>query len=163
LGRTAKAAAGDALQRIARALRFTAPDPAALATHFVATSSGTEADNLVLLQPELWSFIIMLPTEHHAITLPAQWMANHHGCELVHLTPDGVGRLKVDELHAALLARPRRMGIVTVAAVNNEIGTVQDLAAVGSILAAINRGRPPNQRVWLHSDAVQAPGHIILD
>lgn len=162
-GRAARTAANEAVGRIARALRFTAQDPTRQATHFVITSGGTESDNLVLLQPTLWSFIILLPTEHHAITLTAQWMANHHACELVYLSPDGVGRLDTAALNDALRDRPGRSGIVTVAAVNNEIGTVQNLTAIGSTIAAVNATRAPGHRVWFHTDAVQAPGHIPID
>lgn len=163
-GRRARAAAGAALERIAGALRFTPPDPASLAQHLVATSGGTEADNLVLLQPERWSFIVLLPTEHHAVTLPAQWMANHHGCEIVYLTPDATGRLDPTELRGVLRARAGREGLVSVALVNNEIGTVQDLAVVGRTIAEANQaGGASERRVWLHTDAVQAPGHVALD
>lgn len=163
-GRTARTAANEAVDQIARALSFTGvTDPTRRAAHFVTTSGGTESDNLVLLQPGLWSFIILLPTEHHAITLTAQWMANHHGCELVYLAPDGVGRLDPSALAAALRARQGRAGIVTVAAVNNEIGTVQNLTAIGATVTAANANRSPGHRVWFHTDAVQAPGHVPID
>lgn len=159
VGRAARTAADSAWARIARALRFSTAEPA---RHFVVTSGGTESNNLVLLQPGLWSFIVLLPTEHHAVTLPAQWMANHGRCEIVYLTPDGTGRLDTAELARELAVRPGRTGLVTVAYANNEIGTVQDLAAVGAVVSAANAERA-HHRVWLHTDAVQAPGHLSMD
>jgi cysteine desulfurase len=173
-GRAARAAVGTALRKIARALRFTPPssspgatatenEPPRLGEHFVATGGGTEADNLVLLQPDRWSFIVLLPTEHHAVTLPAEFMANHHRCELVYLTPTAVGGVDPAELAAELRRRRGGSGLVSVAAVNNEIGTVADLEAVGAAVAAENGERTPAARVWLHTDAVQAPGHVPLD
>lgn len=167
-GRAARGASEAALARIAAALRFD-PSAAAAAGHhhqLIVTSGGTEADNLVVLQPKRWSFIALLPTEHHAVTHPAQWMANHHGCELVSLTPSGTGRINPAELRAVLAARSGREGLVSVALVNNEIGTVQDLEAVGRVVAEANAAaepRPRRGRVWLHTDAVQAPGHVPID
>jgi cysteine desulfurase len=91
-------------------------------------------------------------------------MANHGDeCELVFLTPDGVGRIDAAAVAAALRTRPGRAGLVTVAAVNNEIGTAQDLTAIGAAVAAANATRSAAHRVWFHTDAVQAPGHVPID
>ncbi len=140
------------------------PPPAAadseprLGVHFIATSGGTEANNLVLLQPDLWSFVMILPTEHHAVTLPAEFMSNHHQCELVYLTPTAFGGVDPVELRDLLRRRRDRTGLVSIATVNKEIGTVADLETIGSVVAAENRERADgSRRVWLHTDAVQAP------
>jgi cysteine desulfurase len=129
------------------------------------TSGGTESNNIVIQQPALWEFIVLLPTEHHAVALPAQRMAAQYGCEVVYLTPDGVGALSVDELRGVLAARRGQRGLVTVAYVNNEIGTVQNLEAIGRAVRAENalRGDAERRRVWLHTDAVQAPGRVPID
>lgn len=63
----------------------------------------------------------------------------------------------------------RRKGLVSIALVNSEIGTVQDIATICRLLTPF---RPPltpdgvsspNQSVWVHTDAVQAIGHITVN
>jgi cysteine desulfurase len=60
----------------------------------------------------------------------------------------------------------RRKGLVTIAMVNSEIGTVQDIAAICNLLTpfrpplTVDGDISPNQSVWVHTDAVQAIGHI---
>lgn len=165
-GRLARQKSEAALARIARRLRC--PADASL----IVTSGGTESNNLVIQQPGLWDFIVLMPTEHHAVTLPVQRMCNvvtpyRAGgggvCEMVYLQPDGQGRLPLADLRAALATRAGagRRGLVTVAYVNNEIGTVQDLEAIGAVVHAANpRDGGQDRRVFLHTDAVQAPGHV---
>lgn len=61
-----------------------------------------------------------------------------------------------------LSTRRAAPGLVTLAHVNNEIGTVQDIAAIAAAVAAANASRRSDHRVWLHVDAVQSPGHVPL-
>lgn len=165
-GREARAALEAARVRIAAALRFQPPVDADLAQHLVLTSGGTESNNLVVQQPT-WGFVVTLPTEHHATLHAAQHMAATGRCELVLLAPGNSGRVDPAELQAVLndqrRCSPDRPGLVTVAHVNNEIGTVQDIAVLAAVVAATNAHRRPEHRVWLHADAVQSPGHVPLD
>jgi cysteine desulfurase len=53
--------------------------------------------------------------------------------------------------------------LVSLAYVNNETGNLVDLAAVGGVVQAANARRNAQSRVYLHTDAVQAPGHVPLN
>ena len=163
LGREAKAALNAARVKIAQSLGLTSGDPQLLEQQIVFTSGGTESNNLVIQQP-IWKFIITIATEHHSVFFTTQYMQNHHSCEVVFLSVDGQGRVKdVSDIERLLITRlSTGMGLVSVAYVNNETGTIQDLASIGMVLQKVNRKRSNSEKVWLHSDAVQAPGHVML-
>lgn len=115
----------------------------------VFTSGGTEADNLAVLGVhERRSGVAVCPaTEHHAVLHPVE----HVGGVVVGADPDGA--VDLDRLAAAL--HPG-VTVVSVMAVNNEVGTVQSLADV----AALVRERAPE--AVLHTDAVQAASWMPL-
>jgi len=70
---------------------------------------------------------------------------------------DRAGRIDLDELEAALRQeRPQPISVVSVMAVNNEVGTVQPIAAVSDL---VRRYAP---HAVLHTDAIQAPTWIDL-
>ena len=108
----------------------------------VFTSCGTESDNTVL--GGVRGTAICSAAEHHAVLHPVEHRGD--GC-IVGVDP--TGHIDLDQL-ADACADPA-VGVVSVMAVNNEVGTVTDMAAV----AAIVRARAP--RALLHTDAVQAP------
>ncbi|QFP76290.1 cysteine desulfurase family protein [Deinococcus sp. AJ005] len=120
----------------------------------IANSGGTEGDNAVLLGvARAWQekhgtpgHLITTPTEHSAVLAPARWL-EARGWQVTWLTPDAYGRYSPQELQAAL--RPDT-ALVSIHHANNELGTVQDTAALAAVAAA--RGVP------YHSDSVQAPG-----
>ncbi|MFK7602496.1 cysteine desulfurase family protein [Deinococcus sp. SM5_A1] len=120
----------------------------------IANSGGTEGDNAVLLGvARAWQekhgrpgHLITTPTEHSAVLAPARWL-EARGWAVTWLTPDAYGRYSPQELQAAL--RPDT-ALVSIHHANNELGTVQDTAALAAVAAA---GGVP-----YHSDAVQAPG-----
>jgi cysteine desulfurase len=143
-GRSALAVVGAALRRIARALRFNPPSCRRQRTPSRRTFHRHQRRN-----------------GGRQSCAP---VANHHQCELVYLTPTAVGGVDPVELRDLLRRCRDRTGLVSIATVNNEIGTVADLETIGSVVAAENRERADGfRRVWLHTDAVQAPGHISID
>jgi cysteine desulfurase len=109
----------------------------------VFTGGGTEADNTAVAGAlRRHGGVAVCPAaEHHAVL----HVVEHHGGRVVGV--DGHGRVDLDELAAAL---DERVSVVSVMAVNNEVGTIQPLAEV----AAVVRERAP--RALLHTDAVQA-------
>ena len=159
MGRTAKEALQEARQRIAQAVLLTISSPESLTGQVIVTSGGTEGNNLVLQQPK-WRFIITMATEHHSVFFPAQYMSNQLECEVVFLSVDGQGRVaNLNELRHALTGRcARGCGLVSLALANNETGTILDLASIGQIIQEVNQKRPREERIWFHSDAMQAPG-----
>ena len=119
----------------------------------VFTGSGTEADNTAVrgtLARRPGAIAVCPAAEHHAVL------------ECVHLTHGVVvattttGAVDLAALAAALDEAGETVGVVSVMTVNNEVGTVNDIAAV----AALVRARAP--RAVLHTDAVQAASWLDL-
>ena len=104
-------------------------------------SGGTEADNLAVGGVGLGGSVIVSAVEHPAVMEPAE----RRNARLLGVTADGL--IDLAELGELL---DDEVGLVSVMAVNNEIGTVQPLAA----LAELVRARSP--RAVIHTDAVQA-------
>lgn len=123
----------------------------------VFTSGGTESNNAAListlnrLAPEGGAHIITSAYEHHAILEPAQWLAKH-GHELTIIKPRKDGHVYPEDLAAAM--RPNTK-IVSIMMANNEIGAVNDVAALAKV--AHEGG------ALFHTDAVQALGKVALN
>ncbi|MGC8628016.1 MAG: cysteine desulfurase family protein [Acidimicrobiales bacterium] len=117
----------------------------------VFTGGGTEADNLAVLgraraRP---GAIVLSAIEHHAVLRAAEAAARSLG---VQLRVVGVGKDGTVNLEALAAALGSDVSLVSVQAVNNEVGTVQPLSAVARLV----RRRAP--QAVLHTDAVQAAG-----
>src|SRR6478735_509946 len=123
------------------------------AIEVVFTSGGTESVNLALKglwwsrQPGRAAFV--LPDgEHHATLDTAAWLAAHEGADVRAVTLDAQGRIPVDGFAAALDGAAAATALVA----NNEVGTVNDAAALAAASAVAD--------VPLHLDAVAAFGHL---
>ncbi|MDD5088772.1 MAG: cysteine desulfurase family protein [bacterium] len=117
------------------------------------TSGGTEADNWAILGVlDFWreqkDHFITAPTEHHAVSDVAKWWSERGG-SVSWLPVDGDGR--IDPADVAKAITPRT-ALVSVMHVNNELGTIQEIAAIGDICR--ERG------VIFHTDCVQSFGKI---
>lgn len=120
------------------------------------TGSGTEADNLALLgtmlsAPPHKNHLIVGSTEHHAVLHTAQAL-ERQGFALTVLPVDAEGFIPPESLAKAITDRT---ALVSLMHANNEIGTVQDIAA----LSAVTRERG----VLFHTDAVQTFGSLPVD
>ena len=113
----------------------------------IFTSCGTEADNTVLAGVS--GTAICSAAEHHAVLHPIEDRPDG-----VVVGTDSAGHVDLDRLADA--CRVPGVGIVSVMAVNNEVGTITDLAVVAEIV----RREAPD--ALLHTDAVQAPCWIDL-
>ncbi len=115
----------------------------------VFTSGGTESDNLALLggwdrtTPE----VVCAAFEHPAVLEACRALHQERGAPLVEVPARADG---VVDLEALSEACTPATGLVSVMAVNNEVGTVQPLAEVA---ARVRRQAP---KAVLHTDAVQA-------
>ncbi len=105
----------------------------------VFTGCGTESDNTVIAGVD--GVAVCTAAEHHAVLHPVE----ARGGRVVGV--DETGHVDLDRLADALDAQT---GVVSVMAVNNEVGTITDLAAVSQLV----RQRAP--RAVLHTDAVQS-------
>lgn len=120
------------------------------------TAGGTEADNWAVFgaaraNPEGRRHIITSSIEHHAV-LNACRRLDAEGFEVTYLPVDRYGLVDPASLEAAL--RPDT-ALVSVMLVNNEVGTVEPVAALAALAHA--RG------ALFHTDAVQAVGHMAVD
>ena len=126
------------------------------AKEIVFTSGATEADNLALkgvfeMYREKGDHIITVPTEHKAILDTAKHLETL-GAKITWLRVGTDGIIDLDELRKAITDKTI---LISVMAVNNEVGVVQPLAEIGKIAA--ERG------VLFHTDAVQAVGKVPVD
>ena len=152
MGRAAEAAVEEAREHVAAMI-------GAEGREIVLTSGATEANNLAIkgaarfaaAQADERRRIVTVATEHKCVLESARDLAAE-GFEPVILPVGRDGLLDHDALRAAL-AVPTLL--VSVMAVNNEIGVIQDLAAIGAIAKAAG--------ALFHTDAAQAAGRIPLD
>ena len=120
------------------------------------TSGGTESDNLAIkgaahFYQKKGKHIVTVKTEHKAV-LDTCRQLEREGFEVTYLAPQANGLLDLKELEASL--RDDTV-VVSVMLVNNEIGVVQDIGAVGKMTR--ERG------IILHVDAAQGAGKIPID
>jgi len=137
--------------------RFAAGIGAANPAEIIFTSGGTESDNAALIgilarvAPQGGAHLIVSAFEHHAILHPAEWLEKR-GYEVTFLAPRTDGHIHAEDLAAAM--RPNTK-LVSVMHGNNEIGTVNDIAALARI--AHDGG------ALMHTDAAQTLGKIPFD
>src|SRR5690606_17436589 len=117
----------------------------------VFTSGATESDNLAIkgaanFYAKQGKHLITVKTEHKAV-LDTCRQLEREGFEVTYLTPEPSGLLDLDKLVAAI--RPDTI-LVSVMHVNNEIGVIQDIAAIGEICRA--------RKILFHVDAAQSTG-----
>ena len=70
--------------------------------------------------------------EHHAVHYTVQFMENHARCKVHYLAVDGRGRIRDKEDVRRILQTERGPGLVSLACVNNETGTILDVAAIAA-------------------------------
>lgn len=121
------------------------------------TSGGTEGDNWVvkgtaMAKRTFGKHLITTAVEHPAIHNSMEQL-KELGFDVTYLPVDKEGRISIDDLKAAI--RPDTI-LVSVMAVNNEIGTIQPLTEVADVLKQY-------PKIHFHIDAVQGIGKGIQD
>ncbi|NMP29509.1 IscS subfamily cysteine desulfurase [Rahnella sp. SAP-1] len=122
----------------------------------IFTSGATESDNLAikgaaLANQQKGRHIVTSTTEHKAVLDTCEQLARE-GFTITYLNPQANGLLDLQQLRDAL--RDDTV-LVSVMHVNNEIGVIQDIAAIGTICR--ERG------ILFHVDATQSVGKIPVD
>ena len=148
-GWTAEAAVEDARAQVASLVNCDAKE-------IVWTSGATESINLALkgaahFYKDKGRHLVTVKTEHKA-TLDTMRELEREGCEVTYLDVDPDGLVPVARFEAAL--RPDTI-VASVMFVNNEIGVIQDIPAMGEICR--RRG------IVFHVDAAQATGKVPID
>ncbi len=122
----------------------------------VWTSGATESINLAIkgaahFYASRGKHLITLKTEHKAV-LDTMRELERQGFEVTYLDVEDNGLLDLDKFKAAL--RPDTI-LASILFVNNEIGVIQDIEAIGTLCR--ERG------IFLHVDAAQATGKVAID
>ncbi|MCP4333522.1 MAG: IscS subfamily cysteine desulfurase [Gammaproteobacteria bacterium] len=148
-GWTAEAAVDMARQQIADLINA---DP----REIVWTSGATESDNLAIkgaahFYRKKGNHIITMKTEHKAV-LDTCRQLEREGFDVTYLGPQENGLLDLEVLKAAITDQTI---LISVMHVNNEIGVIQDIEAIGEIAR--------EKRIIFHVDAAQSPGKVDID
>ncbi len=151
-GQRAEAELSAARESIARFLNCQASE-------VLFTSGGSESDNLAVAgtafarrQHSNADTILTTPVEHEAVFKTGERLAEAHGFKLQLLSTDETGQVDPEDLKQKI---GTQTAVVSVIHGNNEIGTVNRIAALGAICR--QHGVP------FHTDAVQAAGQLPID
>ena len=122
----------------------------------VWTSGATESDNLAIkgaahFYQKKGKHIITCKTEHKAV-LDSCRQLEREGFEVTYLDPEANGLIDLDKLEAAF--RDDTI-LVSIMHVNNEIGVIQDIAAIGELTR--------KHKIIFHVDAAQSAGKTPID
>jgi cysteine desulfurase len=122
----------------------------------VWTSGATESNNLAIkgaahFYRKKGNHIITVKTEHKAV-LDTCRQLEREGFDVTYLEPEETGLLSMDKLKAAVTSETI---IISVMHVNNEIGVIQDIAAIGEFAR--------ENKIIFHVDAAQSPGKVGID
>ncbi len=122
----------------------------------VWTSGATESDNLAIkgaahFNVKKGKHVITMKTEHKAV-LDTCRQLEREGFEVTYLDPEENGLLDINKLASAIREDTT---LVSVMHVNNEIGVIQDVAAIGALTRS--------KGIVFHVDAAQSPGKVALD
>ena len=154
-GQTAKMAVDRARHQVAALLNATRPN------EIIFTSGGTESNNLAIrglveANSRHGNHIILSAIEHPAVESVCEDLEKR-GFELTVLPVYENGIVKIEDVRAAI--RDDTI-LITVMAANNEIGTLQPINEIGSLVRDLRRS---GKKIWFHTDAVQAVGKIRVD
>jgi len=94
-------------------------------------------------------------TEHHAVLDPVRWLGDSEGFEVTWIKSDVEGKITPEALREALGDNPNDVGLVSVILGNNEVGTINDIAALTAVTREFG--------IRFHTDAVQAPAWLDLN
>jgi len=122
----------------------------------VFTSGATESDNLAIkgvahFYQKKGKHIITCKTEHKAV-LDTCRQLEREGFEVTYLDPEENGLVDLGKLEAAMRDDTT---LVSIMHVNNEIGVIQDIAAIGELCRS--------RKILYHVDAAQSTGKVEID
>lgn len=148
-GRVASLAVEKARTQVAESVHASPQD-------IVFTSGATEANNLAIIGAAHFyqnkgKHLITMSTEHKAV-LDSFNRLEKDGFEVTYLQPEPNGLLDLNQLAEALR---HDTILVSIMHVNNEIGVIQDIEAIGALLR--------NKGIIFHVDAAQSAGKIAID
>lgn len=148
-GRRARRHVEQSREQVARAL-------GARPTEVIFTAGGTEANNIAL-KGIAWNQrhgdsrrtrIVASGVEHHAVIDPIQWLVDSDGFRVTWIEVTSDGQVTPEALRVALGEDPSDVALVSIMMANNEVGTINDIAALSQVTREFG--------IRFHTDAVQA-------
>lgn len=149
-GRSAKTAIEKTRKTIAKYLN-------AHPSEIIFTSGGTEADNMILrcaVRDLGITTLITSKIEHHAVLHTVEALENEYGVNLLYVDLDECGNPDLGHLKSLLQSDDTKK-LVSLMHVNNEIGNIANIEAIGDLCEEYN--------ALFHSDSVQSIGHFAWD
>ena len=131
-------------------------------SELIFTSGGTESDNTALkgvafALRNVGNHIITTAIEHHAILHPCHQL-EQFGFDVTYLPVDRHGLVDPDDVAKAITDRTI---LVSVMLANNEIGTIEPVAAIARTVK--QEARRLDRNILMHTDAVQGAGFLDLN
>jgi cysteine desulfurase len=151
LGRKAKAAVENARKSIASILKVSS-------SNIVFTSGGTEADNMAIscaVRDLGVTRIISSKIEHHAVLNCVEFLEDKYNIALEFVDLDANGSVDLEHLESLLADHSSAKTLVSLMHINNEVGNILDLKAVGDLCNTYD--------AYFHSDTVQSVGHFEIN
>jgi cysteine desulfurase len=128
------------------------------------TSGGSESVNtaikgvaLAQKKARAGNHIVTSTVEHHAALHTCEYL-ERFGFDVTYVPVNSSGLVRPDDVAEAVTDRTVLVSVMTA---NNEVGTIEPVSEIAS--AVRERSRSMGRRVYLHSDAVQAPGALPVD
>lgn len=152
-GTNAKKMVNKAREQIAKCI-------GASSDEIIFTAGGSESDNLALrgvapfLKKSGKTTIITSQIEHHAVLNTCKTL-EQDGFKVIYMPVDADGRVDIEELERVMKIFKDTLGLVSIMAVNNEVGSIQLIDDIGDLCQEYN--------ALFMTDAVQALGHIPLN
>lgn len=167
-GQEARAAVDDSRHKIAKFL-------GCKSTEVIFTSGGSESDNLAIhgvidaasptklrtdhkLTNREKPHVITSAFEHHAVLDTIKELEAEGKIEATFIKPDKDGMIQTKDIETAI---KKNTILISIIYVNNEIGTVQPIRAIGQMIEKLNKDR--DQRIYFHTDAVQAAEYFNMN
>lgn len=157
VGKQVKDAIDEAREHVAQLL-------GARADEVIFTSGGSESDNLAVLgiaraHAAHGRHLITTSIEHPAVLEPMQHLKTKEGFDLTILPVDRNGLVDPEAVHQA--TRPDTI-LISLMTANNEIGTIQPISEIGSLIQKDREARK-SPYPFFHTDACQAAGALELN
>ncbi|MCQ4921483.1 cysteine desulfurase NifS [Tissierella carlieri] len=149
LGNISKRAVESAREKVAKVLH-------ADKREIFFTGGGSEADNWAIKgiafgNKDKGNHIITTKIEHHGILHTCEYLQKN-GFEVTYLDVDKYGLINLEDLKNAITDKTI---LISIMFANNEIGTIQPIKEIGEIAK--------ENKIYFHTDAVQAIGHIDIN
>lgn len=149
LGQATRAAIDEAREKVAKAI-------GANSREIFFTGGGSEADNwaikgIAYANKNKGNHIITSKIEHHGVLHTCEYLEKN-GFQVTYLDVDENGIVDIEQLKNSITDKTI---LITIMFANNEIGTIQPIKEIGSIAK--------ENKIYFHTDAVQAIGNIKID